>query len=72
VQLSDPTESPVIALTNVLLGMVAITSCYLLPMFLVGHWHDRAAVCLVTAALSIGTLYFTWYRTLPPTKKTAS
>ena len=64
-QLSDPKESPAIAILNVVLGMVAITSCYLLPMFLVGHWHGRAGICFATAAFSIGALYFTWYRTLP-------
>jgi len=64
-QLGDPRESPWIALLNTLLGMLAITSCYLLPMFLVGHWHRQAAFCLAFAAGSLVALYFTWYRLLP-------
>ena len=68
-QLSDRGESPVFALLNVLLGMVAITGSYLFPMFLVGHWHLRAGICLVCAAAAITALYFTWYRILPPAQE---
>lgn len=68
-QLSDRGESPVFALLNVLLGMVAITGSYLFPMFLVGHWHLRAGICFVCAAAAISVLYFTWYRLLPPAHK---
>jgi len=64
-QEADAAESPLLALMNVALGMIAITSCYLLPMFLVGHWHVRAGICLALTVAAVGALYFTWYRTLP-------
>lgn len=68
-QLADASESPLLAFVNVLLGMAAITSCYLLPMYLVGHWHLRAGICLVAGSLAVVALYFTWYRTLPEAGK---
>ena len=63
---ADATESPVVALCNVLLGMVAITGCYLAPMYLVGHWHGHAAAFFSAALLAMVILAFTWYRNLPP------
>ena len=59
-------ESPWLALLNTLLGMVAITGVYLCPMYLVGHWHGYAALCLVAALAAIGALALTWYPNLPP------
>jgi solute:Na+ symporter, SSS family len=58
-------ESPGLAVLNTLLGIVAITSAYLFPMYLVGHWHGRAGLCFSIAAVAVTCLYFTWYRTLP-------
>lgn len=49
-----------------LLGMAAIMSLYLAPMYLVGHWHLRAAACVGLAAAACAALYFSWYRHLPP------
>jgi hypothetical protein len=51
---------------NVVLGGVAILGVYLFPMYLVGHWHGWAMVCLGVAALAAVALVFTWYRRLPP------
>ena len=48
------------------LGIVAILGSYLFPMYLVGHWHVYAVLCFGAAALAAVTLYFTWYRRLPP------
>jgi len=59
-------ESPLLALANVVLGGVAILGLYLFPMYLVGHWHGRAAVCLAVAAAAAAVMVFTWYRRLPP------
>ena len=60
------TESPWLALLNVVLGMVAIGSAYLAPMYFVGHWYDRTAKLAIACGLACVALYFTWYRTLPP------
>jgi len=65
VEQNDPAESPALALLNTLLGAVAISAIYMAPMYLVGHWHREAAVCLGIAVAAIAVLYFTWYRTLP-------
>ena len=64
-ELAAPSESAWRAVGNVLLGMVAVTGLYLFPMYLVGHWHVRAAVCFAVAAAAIAGLVFTWYRHLP-------
>jgi Na+/proline symporter len=65
-ELAAPSEKVSRALLNVVLGMVAITGYYLFPMYLVGHWHVYAAVCLAAALLATAALAFTWYRHLPP------
>ncbi len=65
-QQRDPTESPRRAILNTLLGGTAILSAYLAPMYLVGHWHRQAAVCLAIFLAAAIALYFTWYRSLPP------
>ncbi len=65
-QLAAPSEKVARAALNVVLGMVAITGFYLFPMYLVGHWHGYAALCLAAAVLAVGALAFTWYRHLPP------
>ena len=63
---SDPSESAALAMVNTILGGAAILGAYLAPMYLVGHWHQEAALSLGVAAAAIMLLYFTWYRTLPP------
>lgn len=63
-------ESPAVALINVALSSALILGCYLGPMYLVGHWFRQAAVWLSLAALASVTLYFTWYRNLPPSEST--
>ena len=62
---ADPAERPWRAIVNVVLGMVAITGLYLFPMYLVGHWHAYAAICLAAALAAAVALAFTWYRHLP-------
>ncbi|NUQ63870.1 MAG: hypothetical protein HUU20_15440 [Pirellulales bacterium] len=68
-QLNAPSESPTLALLNVLLGGTAVLGAYLAPMYLVGHWHVRAIAWSGVTALSAVVLYFTWYRTLPETER---
>ena len=58
-------ESAGLAVLNTVLGMVAITGLYLFPMYLVGHWHGYAALCLLAALAAIGLLAVTWYPNLP-------
>jgi Na+/proline symporter len=64
-ELADPAESMTLALVNVVLGSVVVLGVYLAPMYLVGHWHGRAALGLGMAAAAAVVLYFTWYRNLP-------
>ncbi|MDP8244737.1 MAG: hypothetical protein P9L94_11690 [Candidatus Hinthialibacter antarcticus] len=65
VSLSDPYESPYYAILNTFLGIIAIGSFYLFPMYLVGHWHTRAIIYFGLGLTAITVLYFTWYRHLP-------
>ena len=65
-KLNDPAEGVVLAAVNVLLSGVVILGVYLSPMYLVGHWHVRAVICLATALAAGIALYFTWYLHLPP------
>jgi Na+/proline symporter len=51
---------------NVLLGMLAIFSLYLFPMYLVGHWYLFSAICLGVGLATVFILKHTWYRNLPP------
>ncbi len=62
----DTSESALRAVINTCLGIVAISGYYLFPMYLVGHWHARAALWLGAALLATATLAVTWYRYLPP------
>ena len=64
-ELAKPSESAWRAVLNVVLAMVAVTGLYLFPMYLVGHWHGTAAICLAFAVAAIAALVFTWYRHLP-------
>jgi len=63
--LGDTSENAFRAIVNTCLGIVAITGYYLFPMYLVGHWHVRAAIFLGAALLATATLAVTWYRHLP-------
>lgn len=58
-------DSPMLAIINTMLSMVAIGSIYLCPMYLIGHWFWHAGFYFIIFALSAGALYFTWYRCLP-------
>jgi hypothetical protein len=44
---------------------VGLTALYLLPMYLVGHWHLYASVCALCFLVASVALYFFWYRNLP-------
>jgi Na+/proline symporter len=50
---------------NVLLGMAAIASLYLFPMYLVGHGYRSSLFCLGIGLTAVFFLRFTWYRHLP-------
>ena len=58
-------ENPGRAALNVLLGMIAIASLYLFPMYLVGHWYRSSFFCLGIGAAAVVVLRFTWYSHLP-------
>jgi len=59
-------ESVLRAALNVVLGGIAILGAYLFPMYLVGHWHGYAVICLGVSVSAVVALVFTWYRHLPP------
>ncbi len=48
-------------LLNCLLGMVAVATLYLAPMYLVGHWYRAAGLCGAAGLAAIVVLKFTWY-----------
>jgi SSS family solute:Na+ symporter len=50
---------------NVTLGMAAIFSLYLFPMYLVGHRYEASLISLGVGLASVCILKFTWYRSLP-------
>jgi hypothetical protein len=50
---------------NVLLGMLAITSLYLFPMYLVGHGYLCSMIWLGLAIAAALALKYTWYPFLP-------
>mgnify|MGYP001548804283 CR=1 FL=1 len=58
-------EAPRRAAFNTVVGVLGITGLYLAPMYLVGHWYLRAAVCGGIVLVTVLTLYVTWYRDLP-------
>jgi hypothetical protein len=61
----DRAEGPMLVPVNLILSSLVILGCYLGPMYLVGHWHTKAAVLLAIAGVGGVLLYFTWYRFLP-------
>jgi SSS family solute:Na+ symporter len=58
-------EKTWLTLLNVLLGMIAIASLYLFPMYLVGHWYRSSFLCLGIGLAAVFVLNFTWYHHLP-------
>jgi Na+/proline symporter len=65
-------ESAGLALLNTAVAIAGITALYLGPMYLVGHWHGNAAICLGIVVAAVIALYFTWYRNLPPAEEADS
>jgi SSS family solute:Na+ symporter len=63
---SPSSENVWMTALNVILGMMAIASLYLFPMYLVGHWYGPSVICLGVGLAVIFILKFTWYRNLPP------
>ena len=51
---------------NTVVAMIGITSLYVSMLYLVLHRLPVGITLLVIAALSAFTLYFTWYKHLPP------
>jgi len=54
-----------VTVLNVLLGMIAIASLYLFPMYLVGHWYRSSFLCLGIGLAAVVILRVTWYNNLP-------
>ncbi|MFC1574249.1 hypothetical protein ACFL30_03615 [Candidatus Latescibacterota bacterium] len=67
-ELGRKSERLSLSVLNTVIGIIAITGYYLFPMYLVGHWHAYALLCLGTALAATGCLALTWYRTLPAEK----
>jgi Na+/proline symporter len=65
-------ENVVLASLNVLLGMTAIASLYLFPMYFVGHWYGPSFLCLGIGLAAVCILRFTWYLNLPEPRSIAS
>jgi Na+/proline symporter len=61
----EPGEGSGLAMINLGLAVVGLTALYLLPMYLVGHWHLYASVCALCFLVASVALYFFWYRNLP-------
>jgi Na+/proline symporter len=68
-QQSSKSENGGIALLNVLLGICAISGMYLAPMYLVGHWYDKAGIWFIVTVISWVVLKYTWYDNLPAEEK---
>lgn len=58
-------ESPTRIVLNVIMGMLAIFSFYLVPMHLVGHWYLYSMLWACLGLGAICVLKFTWYDHLP-------
>ncbi|MBN1271006.1 MAG: hypothetical protein JXB26_01940 [Candidatus Aminicenantes bacterium] len=58
-------DSPARTAVNVLLGMAAVSGAYLFPMYLVGHWYDRALLWAAVFLSACLALRWTWYPFLP-------
>lgn len=64
-ELAAPSESASTTFINLILGMAAVASLHLFPMYLVGHWYSYAGICFAIGFACIILLKFTWYDTLP-------
>lgn len=64
-QLADLSESARLGAVNLILSAFAIFAAYIAPMYLVGHWHGRAASWLAVAVVCVVVLRYTWYAHLP-------
>ncbi len=62
-------ENAWVAFLNVILGMAAIASLYLFPMYLVGHWYRSSIISLGVGLAAVLILKFTWHRKLPPAQQ---
>ena len=63
-QLNRGQDSLRLIALNTLLGMVALFSLYLIPLYLIGHWFLWCAVSTLVCAAVVAALYYTWYRRL--------
>jgi Na+/proline symporter len=50
---------------NIVLGMIASFSLYMMPVYFLGYWPMKGALCAVIFMSACVALYFTWYKTLP-------
>lgn len=50
---------------NIVLGLIASFSLYMMPIYFLGHWPVYGGLCALLFAGTAITLYFTWYKTLP-------
>jgi len=64
-ELAQASESPWLAVLNVVLAGAVILGLYLSPMYLVGHWYQHAAIWFTVAVVGTIVLCVTWYRNLP-------
>lgn len=55
-----------VELFNTVIAMIGITALYVSMLYLVLHRLEIGFALLATTAVSAVTLYFTWYKTLPP------
>jgi SSS family solute:Na+ symporter len=62
---SDTEPSFMLMLFNLFVGIGGMTALYLFPMYLVGHWHGEALLCLSVLITAIVVLRFSWAPTLP-------
>lgn len=63
--LNQKSENYLLTIANVLLGILAISSLYLFPMYLVGHSYTPGGICLCLGVTAVVILRFTWYKRLP-------
>lgn len=66
-ELQIKSENPGLAVFNVVIGMTAIFSSYMFPMYFVGHWYKLAAIWFVCMAVAIVILKYSWYDKLEET-----
>jgi len=50
---------------NVIVGLLAMYTLYMCPVYFMGKWFIESTVCLGIFSACCVILYFTWYRTLP-------